>query len=79
LEILQSDYEKKIKGAHMDMLKASTVKSTPMDSKVNVERGSDINDIYEEDMPEKDDKVTTKYGVVELFTRSDIEFMHAAT
>jgi hypothetical protein len=28
----------------MDMLKASTFKSTPMDSKVNVKRESDIND-----------------------------------
>jgi hypothetical protein len=62
----------------MDMLRASTVKSIPIDSKVNVKRGSDIND-YEEDilygpgddMPEEDDK----YGVVEQFTGSDIMFM----
>jgi hypothetical protein len=36
LEMLQFDYEEKIKGAHMDMLRVSTVKSTPMDSRVNV-------------------------------------------
>jgi hypothetical protein len=30
LEYLQIDYKEKIKGAHMDMLKASSVKTTPM-------------------------------------------------
>jgi hypothetical protein len=49
LETLQIDNEQKIKGAHMDMLRASNAKSTPMDSKVNVKRGSDIND-YEDDI-----------------------------
>jgi hypothetical protein len=48
-ETLQIDYEKKIKGAHMDMLRASNVRSTPIDPKVNVKRGSDINE-YEEDI-----------------------------
>jgi hypothetical protein len=28
-----------------------------------------------DDMPEEDDKITTKYGVVEQFTGSDIKFM----
>jgi hypothetical protein len=36
LETLQIDHEEKIKGAHMDMLRASNAKTTPMDSKVNV-------------------------------------------
>jgi hypothetical protein len=53
-----------------------------MNSKVNVKRGSDIND-YEEDIlhsqdndiAEGDDKVTTMFGVVEQFTASDIKFM----
>jgi hypothetical protein len=33
----------------MDILRASSAKTTPMDSKVNVKRGSDIND-YEDDI-----------------------------
>jgi hypothetical protein len=69
LEKLQFEYEEKIKGAHMGMLRASSAKSTPMDSKVNVKRGSDIND-YEQhilygqgdDVKEELDKVTTKYS-----------------
>jgi hypothetical protein len=32
LETLQIDCEEKIKGAHMDMLKASSTKTTPVDS-----------------------------------------------
>jgi hypothetical protein len=86
LETLQIDYEVKIKGAHMDMLRASSAKTTPMDSKVNVKRGSDIID-YEDDIlygqnydiAKEDDNATTKFGAVEQFTGSDIQFVPMAT
>jgi hypothetical protein len=66
----------------MDMLRASNVNSTPIDPKINVKRGSDINEYeedilygHEDDIPEKGEMITTKYGVVEQFTRNGIEFM----